>query len=690
MAATVPHLGMHRRALVLLALLLALITGRLHAQVAINSSAAAPAVNAMLDISSTTKGLLIPRMTRAQRNAIPTPAAGLLIYQTDSVTIEPMGFYYYDPVTPIAGWKHIVWNERIWQLGGNAGTTNTMFIGTTNNAPLIFRVANYDRGRISETGSWQLYSQYPAWPAPPAASPVTDLVHVQGGVKLNGGSNGNNEGTIRYVPATGGSDRGRFEGYIWNSMSVPGLVSTVRGWKQIDNNFQERKIQQTQQVTASCQDPTNTATTPAAVVATPRPWPIPGPTSGFGVLGGRDSPYYGLWEDSRRQYLFLAADLSAAGICPGPSNPIRAIAFNASGVTGSTYRLHFLRFRMKNTVLTTAAVYDNVALVEYSNPNPPEIAGPPPSYNASHATGYTVQTGWNVHPADVGVNFYWSGNNLLIDASVDNQDWPAREASVQSYNTTYTSMLSMYCDACGGTGFSTCLWDNTPPATFYYPPTTPTNGMPGTNALAMGWGYVGGWSLTEATSTLACDGDPANWGGSGGTALRNSLPRVAFLAKYTGGGAAYDVGNYMFAEEGVMVGDATWAASGSFPNYSFHGPGTITAQHSAWSNISLLNDYVFDLYYDGKIRPEDSRAATNYMYTPLKDYPAFVANQRRMPNVDGRHAWNSQGSFSLDQITNQLWVAVEDQALYIQELNARMDALQQFLVEKRLKGLERK
>ncbi len=42
----------------------------------------APAPSAMLDVSSTTKGLLPPRMTTAQRDAIASPAAGLLVYNT--------------------------------------------------------------------------------------------------------------------------------------------------------------------------------------------------------------------------------------------------------------------------------------------------------------------------------------------------------------------------------------------------------------------------------------------------------------------------------------------------------------------------------------------------------------------------------------------------------------------------------
>lgn len=50
-----------------------------------------PNSNAALDITSTTKGLLPPRMDSAQRAAITSPPAGLLVYQTNSVS----GLYYY-------------------------------------------------------------------------------------------------------------------------------------------------------------------------------------------------------------------------------------------------------------------------------------------------------------------------------------------------------------------------------------------------------------------------------------------------------------------------------------------------------------------------------------------------------------------------------------------------------------------
>jgi type VI secretion system Hcp family effector len=48
--------------------------------------------SAMLDVKSDNKGLLVPRMTNAQRNAIANPATGLLIFQTDGRE----GFYFND------------------------------------------------------------------------------------------------------------------------------------------------------------------------------------------------------------------------------------------------------------------------------------------------------------------------------------------------------------------------------------------------------------------------------------------------------------------------------------------------------------------------------------------------------------------------------------------------------------------
>ena len=67
-----------------------LLTATTFAQVGINIET--PDASAALDITSTTGGLLIPRMTAAQRDAISPAATGLMIYQTDGTA----GFYYYN------------------------------------------------------------------------------------------------------------------------------------------------------------------------------------------------------------------------------------------------------------------------------------------------------------------------------------------------------------------------------------------------------------------------------------------------------------------------------------------------------------------------------------------------------------------------------------------------------------------
>jgi hypothetical protein len=71
----------------------------LFAQVSINTDNSAPANSAMLDVKSTTKGMLIPRMTSALRAAISSPVDGLMVYQTDGVT----GVYCYNGTI----WKRV-------------------------------------------------------------------------------------------------------------------------------------------------------------------------------------------------------------------------------------------------------------------------------------------------------------------------------------------------------------------------------------------------------------------------------------------------------------------------------------------------------------------------------------------------------------------------------------------------------
>lgn len=104
---------------------------------AINTTGTNADNSSILDVSSTNKGLLIPRMDKTARNAIATPATGLLIYQTGP---DSSGFQYYNGAQWL--WLEAI-NNSAWRTTGNAGTdTAVNFIGTTDNMPLFFKSNN--------------------------------------------------------------------------------------------------------------------------------------------------------------------------------------------------------------------------------------------------------------------------------------------------------------------------------------------------------------------------------------------------------------------------------------------------------------------------------------------------------------------------------------------------------------------
>jgi hypothetical protein len=119
---------------------------QLNAQnIAINETNNQPDESAILDISSNTKGLLIPRMTQMQRLAIGAPAKGLLLYQTDT---DSSGFYYYGG----AEWLWLPGNasKSSWRITGNGATDSAIhFLGTTDNQPIMLRQNNLPMGQLN-------------------------------------------------------------------------------------------------------------------------------------------------------------------------------------------------------------------------------------------------------------------------------------------------------------------------------------------------------------------------------------------------------------------------------------------------------------------------------------------------------------------------------------------------------------
>lgn len=127
-----------------------------------------PHNSSILHLSSSNKGLLITSVaiTSATDNTtIPSPATGLLIWNSGTGGLLPAGFYY---------WNNSQWNMLStgnssggtvsggWMTNGNAGSGagagTTMYFGTSSQDDLVLRVNNINAGRLGVNNSTSLGS----------------------------------------------------------------------------------------------------------------------------------------------------------------------------------------------------------------------------------------------------------------------------------------------------------------------------------------------------------------------------------------------------------------------------------------------------------------------------------------------------------------------------------------------------
>jgi hypothetical protein len=120
-----------------------LLSGTIVAQSGIGTTT--PNAAAKLEIASTDKGILIPRMTKVQREAITLPAAanGLMVYQTDDVS----GFYVNSSTTTTVSWTRVNSNwtrsgNDIAYSAGNISTSGALTGGNVNSSTISGFAAN--------------------------------------------------------------------------------------------------------------------------------------------------------------------------------------------------------------------------------------------------------------------------------------------------------------------------------------------------------------------------------------------------------------------------------------------------------------------------------------------------------------------------------------------------------------------
>ena len=113
-----------------------------------------PNASALLDVSSTTKGILIPRMTGAQRLAIPSPSIGLMVIQTNTEAVPPSmpGLYLCEQVGAFTSWRRIARTDEVtggastWTVNGvnqYSNVSGNVGIGTGSPASKLHMVGDF-------------------------------------------------------------------------------------------------------------------------------------------------------------------------------------------------------------------------------------------------------------------------------------------------------------------------------------------------------------------------------------------------------------------------------------------------------------------------------------------------------------------------------------------------------------------
>jgi len=185
--------------------------------VGVNDSGSAPDASAMLDVKSNTRGMLIPRMNAAARNAITTPANGLLVYQTGTEDV-----WYNSGTSASPAWKSFL-TLQFWTqtMPGSIHVINPNdFVGIgLPNASYQLHTKIFDATKVTnpilclENGFNTGYSSMLFYsPGSTNYTEGTDILEGGGGgflgtfkivkgVKLNTSSHGDGSTMLRFFPS---------------------------------------------------------------------------------------------------------------------------------------------------------------------------------------------------------------------------------------------------------------------------------------------------------------------------------------------------------------------------------------------------------------------------------------------------------------------------------------------------------
>ena len=652
---------------------------------AVNNDGRAPNPKAILDVSSNylpvataiQKGMLIPRVTLAQRNtnigAGPGLPQGLTVYQTDNTP----GFY----VVEYGTWFRIDGGSNGWNVTGNVLTSPVNdFFGTRDDQDLVFKTNNVQVMRLEGTpatryvhigvqttvpneqldvqdGNIRIYNPSPgSWAA---TNPATRFAatNTQGTILFRPSGAGTPGDSLRAswpsLPAPQNQNTLMWNGH-WGNIdgTAPGNLTLgdahAGGWNRLENEYEERFTKTyTQQGTPTCGPGQAELSFGSTLYSN-------GLAAAAGVLMN-PFKYDVAARRWRSQYLFLKQELNVESNQLGLPNPPANPAATGGLCAGSA--INQIGFWV-NQAITAASAQRNLQItvtVKHAPLGTNSLA----SFDNSVDPGAGCYTSGAIlyPPITAGANwqtfaispFTWDGvRNVIVEVAVTAAAGGAGNIpgglpvrySTTSANLTY----SAYAAAPYPLGF---------PCT----PTAPTNSVcgPAQNATALGDCGTFGASVNRPVVRFSGQVDTAPVATTG---LTNS---------------------FLWYNGGLIVENTTspnpWGRQ-TVPYFAFRGPGTISAESGVYDNGTKLNDHVFDRAFDGAVKPADAETFGTVRNLDIQEMADQTRLNRHLPTMKGRDSWRVEKGFSLGDLTNQLWTTAETQALYLSDLNDRLNVIE--------------
>lgn len=214
------------------------------AQVAINTNGAEANASSLLDVSSTTKGILVPRMTSTERDAISNPATGLLIYQTNL-----SAFVFYNGstwvrvgdgvgATSINGLSDGVADGTSVFLGSNAGANDdgNNYNVTLGNNTLYYNVAGENNSAVGNMAQYISHGTHNTSVGNSSLryNSTGNYNSTLGSFSLRYNQTGSNNTAIGYMAGSGTSNHSKSGGVFLGYMA--GYAETTNNKLYIENS----------------------------------------------------------------------------------------------------------------------------------------------------------------------------------------------------------------------------------------------------------------------------------------------------------------------------------------------------------------------------------------------------------------------------------------------------------------------